>query len=471
MMLASCRVTTLGLTRDVQRHVLCVACTGKRGADARATKTVDSLQSRLRRFLVDLCTVHAYPESESMPTSDIAVIGAGIVGLATAYQLAKLDPSLSIVIIDKETGPAGHQTGRNSGVLHSGIYYKPGSLKATLCHAGRTSMVQFCQAERISHDVCGKVIVALNEADLERLTALEERARQNGIRASRVSLGELHELEPHAAGLGALHLPDTGIVDYRAVCDRYIEHVVNRPVPSSGKGTVMYSTRVKGATYKGGSVVLHTTAGDIAAGRAVNCAGLQSDRVARMLGQEPRVRVVPFKGEYYELVPEARKLVRNLIYPVPDPAFPFLGVHFTRMVSGAVECGPNAVLALGREAYEPWRPNVRDLTSTFFATPGFWSFARKHWRMSLGEIGRSLSKPAFVRALQRLIPDIQPHHLVPAEAGIRAQAMASDGKLVDDFVFEQSGSVLSVCNAPSPAATASLEIGKVVAERVLQLTP
>lgn len=402
-----------------------------------------------------------------MLTSDVTVIGAGIIGLATAYQLSRLNPSLNIIVVDKETGPAGHQTGRNSGVIHSGIYYKPGSLKAKFCHSGRTSMVEFCQSEGISHEVCGKVIVALDEPDLVRLKTLEERASQNGIRATRISPETLRELEPHAAGLGALHVPDTGIVDYRAVCDRYIKRIVERPHP--GAGTVMYSTRVTGTTRNGGSIVLRTTKGDITSGRVVNCAGLQSDRVASMLGQEPKVRIVAFKGEYYELIPDARSLVRNLIYPVPDPAFPFLGVHFTRMVSGAVECGPNAVLALGREAYEPWQPSIRDLAATFFATPGFWTFASRHWRMSLGEMKRSLSKPAFVRALQRLIPDIQSHHLVAAEAGIRAQAMGSDGKLVDDFVFEETGLVLSVCNAPSPAATASLVIGNVVAERALNL--
>ncbi len=403
-----------------------------------------------------------------MLTSDITIIGAGVVGLATAFQLSRREPSLNIVIIDKESGPAFHQSGRNSGVLHSGIYYKPGSLKAELCRTGREAMVEFCASEGIAHDVCGKVIVALDEGDLERLRMLEERARLNGIRATRLTSQELSELEPHAAGVGALHVPDTGIVNYRAVCRRYVERVCERKSPGGGQGTMLYSARVRGVSINDKSIVIRTSKSDVTTKKVVNCGGLQSDRVARILGQRPKVRIVPFKGEYYELVPEARGFVRNLIYPVPDPAFPFLGVHFTRMISGAVECGPNAVLAMGREAYEPWQPSIPDLAATF-TTPGFWRFASQHWRAALGEVQRSLSKPAFVRALQRLVPAIQMEHLVPAAAGIRAQAMRADGKLVDDFVFEETGPVLSVCNAPSPAATASLAIGNAIAERVLNM--
>ena len=404
-----------------------------------------------------------------MLTSDITIIGAGVVGLATAFELSRREPSLSIAVIEKEAGPARHQSGRNSGVLHSGIYYKPGSLKAELCRTGRQAMVEFCASEGITFDVCGKVIVALDEGDLNRLQVLEERAAQNGIRANRISTEELHELEPHASGLGALHVPDTGIVDYRAVCERYAMHVRQRSAPGAGVGTVQYSTRLKGMSAKGGSIVLHTTNGDVSTGKVINCGGLHSDRVARILGQQPKVRIVPFKGEYYELTDDARGLVKNLIYPVPDPAFPFLGVHFTRMTTGGVECGPNAVLAMGREAYNPWQPKFSDLFGTFFGTPGFWRFARKHWRSGMGEVHRSLSKSAFVRALQRLVPQIRSEHLVPAEAGIRAQALSADGKLVDDFVFEQTGAILSVCNAPSPAATASLAIAKVVVDRVLRM--
>ena len=404
-----------------------------------------------------------------MLTSDITIIGAGVVGLATAFELSRREPSLSIAVIEKEAGPARHQSGRNSGVLHSGIYYKPGSLKAELCRTGRQAMVEFCASEGITFDVCGKVIVALDEGDLNRLQVLEERAAQNGIRANRISTEELHELEPHASGLGALHVPDTGIVDYRAVCERYAMLVCQRSAPGAGVGTVQYSTRLKGMSAKGGSIVLHTTNGDVSTGKVINCGGLHSDRVARLLGQQPKVRIVPFKGEYYELTDGARGLVKNLIYPVPDPAFPFLGVHFTRMTTGGVECGPNAVLAMGREAYNPWQPKFSDLFGTFFGTPGFWRFARKHWRAGMGEVHSSLSKSAFVRALQRLVPQIRSEHLVPAEAGIRAQALSADGKLVDDFVFEQTGAILSVCNAPSPAATASLAIAKVVVDRVLKM--
>ena len=407
--------------------------------------------------------------SDEMQTADITVIGAGIVGLATAYQLSRRDPSLNIVVVEKEAGPANHQSGRNSGVLHSGIYYKPGSLKAELCRTGRQAMIEFCMTEGIAHDVCGKVIVALDDADLERLQTLEERAKLNGVKASRITVDELHSLEPYATGVGALHVPDAGIVDYREVCQRYVKHICERSSAGAGKGTMMYSARVCGVKTTGKSIVVRTTNGEVTSQRVVNCAGLQSDRVARILGQTPRVRIVPFKGEYYELVPDARPLVRNLIYPVPDPAFPFLGVHFTRMISGAVECGPNAVLALGREAYEPWHPNLADLYATFLGTPGFWRFASKHWKAAIGEVKRSLSKPAFVHALQRLAPTIRMDQLVPASAGIRAQAMLPDGKLVDDFVFEETGSILSVCNAPSPAATASIAIGGAIADRVLNM--
>ena len=409
------------------------------------------------------------PVTVTMQKADIAIVGAGVVGLATAFEISRREPGIDITVIEKEPGPARHQTGRNSGVLHSGIYYKPGSLKAKLCRIGRQAMVDFCASEGIAHDVCGKVIVALDEGDLTRLQTLEERAALNGIRATRISVEELHELEPHASGLGALHVPDTGIVDYVAVCNHYVSRVCNRQGSGAGKGRILYSARLCEVSVRERSVVLRTTAGEVRARKVINCGGLHSDRVSQVLGQTPKVRIVPFKGEYYELLPDARGLVRNLIYPVPDPAFPFLGVHFTRMIEGGVECGPNAVLAMGREAYEPWEPEFADLFDTFFGTPGFWQFARKHWRAGMGEVHRSLSKSAFVRALQRLIPSIRAEHLSPAPAGIRAQAMGSDGKLVDDFVFEESESILSVCNAPSPAATASLAIAGVIADRVFKM--
>jgi len=404
-----------------------------------------------------------------MLTPDVTIIGAGVVGLATAFQLSRREPSLSIVVVDKESELARHQTGHNSGVLHTGIYYKPGSLKAELCRDGRSAMVEYCASEGIPHEICGKVIVALNEADLVRLDTLEERARLNGVRASRITAQELRQLEPRAAGIAALWVPDAGIVNYRAVCQHYAKRIVARTTPGSGKGTIVYSANVLAISRRKRSTVLHTSQGAITTQKLVNCGGLQSDRVARIIGQHPKVCIVPFKGEYYALNEDARGLVRNLIYPVPDPAFPFLGVHFTRMISGAVECGPNAVLAMGRESYEPWQPDIGDMASTFLATPGFWTFARRHWRAGVGEVRRSLSKSAFVRALQRLVPDIRSEHLSLAPAGIRAQAMSADGRLVDDFVFEETGSILSVCNAPSPAATASLAIGNVVAERILKM--
>jgi L-2-hydroxyglutarate oxidase len=396
---------------------------------------------------------------------DIAIIGAGVIGLATAHELARRDPSLSLAVIDKEPGPAYHQSGRNSGVLHSGIYYKPGSLRADLCRRGRQAMVDFCDAEGISHGICGKVIVATDEAELAGLTALAERARLNGIRATRLDPHELRELEPHAAGLAALHLPDTGIIDFRKVCERWFVQLAAQD-RAGRRRHLLCSARVHAISTRGRLVGVHTTGGTVVARKLVNCAGLQSDRVARMAGQNPGVCIVPFKGEFYELDGTAASWVHHLIYPVPNPAFPFLGVHLTRIIGGGVECGPNALLAMGREAYEPWSPDFGDLFESL-ATPGFWRFAIRHWRAGLGEVRRSLCQRAFVKALARLVPALRPEHLTPAAAGIRAQALDRRGKLVDDFVFEQTGPVFSVCNAPSPAATASLAIAATIADRVL----
>jgi L-2-hydroxyglutarate oxidase len=404
-----------------------------------------------------------------MVNVDIAIIGAGVVGLATAHELARREPSLSVAVIDKEPGPAYHQSGRNSGVLHSGIYYKPGSLRATLCRRGRQAMVNFCEAEGIHYETCGKVIVATDEAELSGLAGLAERARLNDIRATRLDPRELRELEPHAAGLAALHVPDTGIVDFKRVCARWFVQLAAQD-RASRRRHLLCSARVHAISTRGQLVSVHTTGGTVVARKLVNCAGLHSDRVARMAGQNPGVRIVPFKGEFYELDATAASWVRHLIYPVPNPAFPFLGVHLTRTTGGAVHCGPNALLAVGREAYEPWSPDLGDLFETL-ATPGFWSFATRHWRVGLGELRRSLCTHAFVGALARLVPGLRPEHLLPAPAGIRAQALDRQGKLVDDFVFEQTGPVLSVCNAPSPAATASLAIAEVIADRVLGHSP
>ena len=394
-----------------------------------------------------------------MRAFDLSIIGGGIVGLATAYQFTRRFPGRRVLVLEKEAGLAEHQTGHNSGVLHSGIYYKPGSLKAATCRAGKRAMEDFCAAEGIAHEICGKVIVAVTAADLPALQRLYERGLANGVNCTLIDRARLAELEPHAAGVKAIHVPETGIVNYRQVCARLGERV-----RESG-GEVVLNARVTAVRHHADGVTALTAAGDFTACQLVNCAGLHSDRVAQLAGQAPRARVVPFRGEYYALEPEAFRLCRNLIYPTPDPQFPFLGVHFTRMIDGSVECGPNAVLAFGREAYRFRDLNLRDLLETL-TYPGFVRMARKHWRMGLGEVWRSLSKKAFVRALQKLVPDIRAEHLEAAPAGIRAQMVAPDGALVDDFLVLEGERIVSVCNTPSPAATASLQIGTVIVDRL-----
>jgi (S)-2-hydroxyglutarate dehydrogenase len=394
-----------------------------------------------------------------MTAADVAVVGGGIVGLATAYQLTRRDPPPAVVVLEKEADLAAHQTGHNSGVIHSGVYYRPGSLKATTCRAGKAELEAFCAAEGIPFEVCGKVIVAVDDAERPALARLHERALANGVRCELIGPDRLHELEPHAAGVQALHVPETGIVDYTQVCDRLAERVRERG------GRILTRARVTALNRRPDGVVVHTTAGDVAARAVVNCAGLHCDRVTRLSGQDPAARIVPFRGEYYELKPAAHRLCRNLIYPVPDPSFPFLGVHFTRVSGGGVECGPNAVLALAREGYRWTDVNLGDLAGTL-TYPGFLRLAAKYWRTGLGEVWRSVSKAAFVRALQRLVPDIRAEDLGPAPAGVRAQAVTPDGALVDDFLIREADRVVNVVNAPSPAATASLAIGRHVAERV-----
>lgn len=399
-----------------------------------------------------------------MKEADVVVVGAGIVGLATAYQLAHRYHGIRITLLEKEPGEARHQTGRNSGVLHSGIYYKPGSLKAENCRQGKKAMEVFCAAEGIPYEICGKVIVATTDGEIPALQNIYERGLQNGVLCRLIDPQELRELEPHARGVRAIHVPEAGIVDYRAVCQRLCERIVEH----SGNRIVFGAeVRCLEASRDGGAelVRIETTAGTFTGRFVINCGGLQSDRLAALGGPAPNLRIVPFRGEYYELEPEARSLVRNLIYPVPRPEFPFLGVHFTRMIGGSVECGPNAVLALGREAYEKYEVNPEDLLEAL-TYPGFLRLSARYWRVGLGEVHRSVSKAAFVAALQRLLPEIRGEHLVPAPAGIRAQAVAPDGSLVDDFLLHESEHVLSVVNAPSPAATASLNIGKLIAGRV-----
>jgi L-2-hydroxyglutarate oxidase len=391
----------------------------------------------------------------------VAIVGGGIVGLATAFRLIRRYPNLTVTLLEKETELALHQTGRNSGVLHSGIYYKPGSLKAVNCRLGKQAMQEFCTAEGIPFELCGKVIVAIDEGDLPSLERIYERGQANGVKCELISKERLAELEPHAAGIRALHVPEVGIVDYKQVCRRLAEHVV------AAGGRILTGTRVERITTRSDGVVVQSTAGEMPADYLVNCAGLYSDRITALSGERAQAQIVPFRGEYYEVRPEAARICRNLIYPTPDPQFPFLGVHFTRMIQGGVECGPNAVLAFAREGYHLHDVNLRDLCETL-AYRGFREMARRHWRMGLGELWRSMNKQAFVRALQRLVPEIQANDLSPAPAGIRAQAVLPDGMLVDDFLFQETERIVNVCNAPSPAATASLNIGTMIVDRLGQ---
>jgi L-2-hydroxyglutarate oxidase len=390
---------------------------------------------------------------------DVAIIGGGILGLATAFEITREYPGRRVVVLEKERDLAHHQTGHNSGVLHSGIYYKPGSLKASNCRAGKKAMEEFCKAEGIAYEICGKVIVAVDDSELPALARIYERGQANGVDCAVIDRARLAELEPHAAGASAIHVPETGIVDYRQVCHRLAERVRER------EGEVWTSARVTRVGTSAQAVIVATTAGDLEARQVVNCAGLQSDRVTAMSGQKPAAKIVPFRGEYFALKPEAHHLCKNLIYPVPDPSFPFLGVHFTRMIEGGVECGPNAVLAWAREGYRKTDLNVADLFESL-TYAGFIRMAAKHWRMGLGEMWRSFSKRAFVKSLQRLVPEIKSEQLEAAPAGVRAQALAPDGNLVDDFLIQETDRMINVGNAPSPAATASLNIAKLIVERL-----
>lgn len=394
-----------------------------------------------------------------MAGTRLVIVGGGIVGLATAYRLIQRFGDVRVTVLEKEPQVAQHQTGRNSGVLHSGIYYKPGSLKAINCRAGKRAMEAFCEAEGIAFDLCGKVIVAVDDAEVPALESILERGKANGVACEMIDRERLAELEPHTRGVRAIHVPETGIVDYVEVCQRLADRVTD------AGGQVVTGARVDRVSKTADELIFGTTAGEFTANFAVNCAGLYCDRVAAIAGALPQVKIIPFRGEYFELTPTASHLVNNLIYPTPDPAFPFLGVHFTRMIHGGVECGPNAVLAFGREAYTRWQINPRDLAETL-AYGGFRSLAAKFWRTGTDEMWRSFSKQAFVKALQRLLPEIRGEHLVAAPAGIRAQAVKADGQLVDDFLIEETDRFLHVLNAPSPAATASLNIGELLVDRL-----
>jgi L-2-hydroxyglutarate oxidase len=389
---------------------------------------------------------------------DCAVIGGGIVGLSVAREILEKRPGIRVVLLEKEDSLARHQTGRNSGVIHSGIYYKPGSLKASLCRAGRRRLVEFCAMHGIRHEVCGKVIVATSNSELPRLNNLYERGLANGLNVRQLVSDEVQGFEPHVRSSAGIFVPETGIVDFVGVCEKLRELI------DCHGGEVRLGTKVNGIKTGVSENVLETTKGDVSTRLIVNCGGLHSDRLATLAGAKPDARIVPFRGEYYELKPERRFLVRNLIYPVPDPQFPFLGVHFTRMIGGGVHAGPNAVLSLKREGYHRTSFDLADFVDTM-TYPGFWRLVRKHARSGLEEMYRSFSKRAFTRSLQKLIPEICEEDLIPAEPGVRAQALRSDGGLVDDFLIVNNCCGMHICNAPSPAATASLEIGRVVAEQ------
>jgi len=390
---------------------------------------------------------------------DIAILGGGIVGLAVAHTYLTRFPGRSLVVLEKEAEVGTHQTGHNSGVLHSGIYYKPGSLKSENCRRGKALMEAFCQEQGIPFERTGKVIVATSEDQLAALDRIQERGQGAGVACERIGPERLRELEPHARGVAALHVPEAGIVNYATVCA-----VLAREIERKG-GRVLTSQEVRGLRAGHDQVTIRTQERTLGAHKAINCAGLQSDRVLQMTGLPRPARIVPFRGEYYALKPEAEHLCRALIYPVPDPKFPFLGVHFTRMMGGGVECGPNAVLALAREGYHWGDVSPGDLWDAL-SYGGFWRMAARHWRTGMGEVWRSLSKKAFVRALSVLIPEIQAEQLVPAPAGVRAQALGPDGALVDDFLIKKEGALMHVLNAPSPAATSSLAIGESVVQRL-----
>ena len=390
---------------------------------------------------------------------DLAIVGAGIIGLATAHRYIAKHPGQSVLILERESGFAHHQTGRNSGVLHSGIYYAPGSMKAELAVAGRSAMVDFCQERGIDHEVCGKVIVATRDDEIERLRALSGRAELNGLSAELIDAGRLTEIEPHCNGIEALYVPSTGIVSYSKVCE-----ALRIEIEESG-GSVRFDTSVLNVEESEVGARISTSGGEVFARFLVNCAGLRCDQVAGMVDAAEGNRIVPFRGEYYELVPERSHLVKGLIYPVPDPSFPFLGVHLTRMIDGSIHAGPNAVLALSREGYR-WRDVQPSQILEHVTNRGLWKLARKYWRTGAGEVWRSLNKAAFVRALQRLVPEIESKDLEASPAGVRAQAMDANGELLDDFAITRSGNSLHVINAPSPAATASLEIGGRIVEMI-----
>ncbi len=393
----------------------------------------------------------------STSNTNIIIIGGGIVGMATAM-LLKQKTKYSVLVIEAESGLAAHQTGHNSGVIHSGLYYKPGSLKAKNCVEGRERMYRFCEENNIKHDRCGKIVVATDESEIPLLKMLEERGIANGLKGIKKLHGEeLKEYEPHAAGIAGLFVAETGIVDYTPVTNKYGE------IFNNNDGEIQTNCRFLSLKKDSSQLVVETTRGEFNCSLLVNCGGLYSDRIARLCGVEPGLQIIPFRGEYYKLRKEKEYLVKNLIYPVPDPKFPFLGVHYTRMMKGGVEAGPNAVLAFKREGYKHTDISIKDI-SQMFSFSGFWKMAAKHYKMGFKEFYRSLSKKAFVKSLQKLIPEIREEDIVPGGAGVRAQALEKDGKLTDDFRIVEAEKMIHVLNAPSPAATASLSIGDKISE-------
>ncbi len=391
---------------------------------------------------------------------DIVIIGGGIVGLASAYSILKKKPGTKLLLVEKENALAQHQTGNNSGVIHSGIYYKPGSLKAKNCIDGYHMLLDFANENNIPYDLCGKIIVATMAEEIPRLEALHQRGVENGLEGLKwIDKEQIKEYEPHCAGIKALWVPQTGIIDYTLVSEKYAEQVRHMG------GEIIVNCKVNAINKTGNEAEIITSAGNFSGLQIINCAGLYSDKVAEMSQGSIDTRIIPFRGEYFLIKPEKRTLVKNLIYPVPDPAFPFLGVHFTRMMNGNVEAGPNAVLALRREGYKKTDIHLGELWDTI-SWPGFRKVSAKYWQTGMGEMWRSFSKAAFTKALQRLIPEIVEDDLIPTHAGVRAQACDRSGGLLDDFKIIRDNNVINILNAPSPAATSSLSIGKSISEMI-----
>jgi (S)-2-hydroxyglutarate dehydrogenase len=387
---------------------------------------------------------------------DYIIVGGGIVGLSTGFALRNKHPKAKLLIIEKEPSLAAHQTGRNSGVIHSGIYYKPGSLKARFAREGRKKLLEYCEKHSIEYDICGKLIVATEEQELIELDKLYQRGIENGLKIEMINQDEMKEIEPYVNGISAIKVPIAGIVDYKQISESYANNVLEQG------GELKLNTKVIDIKEKDNEIEIVTTKGVFHTKHFINCAGLFSDRVTKMAGMNPNMKIVPFRGEYYKLKESKSYLVNNLIYPVPDPEFPFLGVHLTRMINGEIHVGPNAVLAFKREGYKKTDVNVNDLFEVL-TYPAFWKIAKQHLKYGLGEMHRSISKIKFLESLRKLVPAIELDDLVKTEAGVRAQALTVDGKLVDDFIILKGKRSIHVCNAPSPAATASIAIGEEIA--------